>query len=213
MNRSSADVELQLPEPRAGLSWRAVVGTEVPDGPERSLAIADRCRLAARASLILAEGPIPIGLKGGPPSAQAIDALAEAVGLAAEWWDMAGKRTIVSPDSKIALLGALGLAAASERDARDSLTSVLDETRRRRIPPSLVLRPDEKPATPLRDAAGACEARVECEDGRIVEWRIPAGNGVPRALSDGRTVNERTWLCLNCRSVAIASSSTGSNAR
>ncbi len=119
-------------EPRAGLSWRAVVGTRAPDGPERPLAIADRCRLAARASLILAEGPIPIGLKGGPPSAQAIDALAEAVGLAAEWWDMSGKRTIVSPDSKIALLGALGLAAASEGDARDSS----DKRARRDAPPT-----------------------------------------------------------------------------
>ncbi len=192
MNRSSGDVELRLPTPRPGMSWRAVVGAEVPDGPERSLALADRCRLAARASLILAEGPIPTGLRSAPPSAQTIDALAAAAGLSADWWDVAGKRTIVSPDSKIALLGALGLSAVSEADARDSLTTVLDETRRRRIPPSIVLRAGEEPMTPLRGAAGACAARIECEDGRLLEWRTPAGDGAPSPLPDGSTIYERT---------------------
>ena len=191
LNQSNADVELQLPSPRAGMAWRTIIDVDAPDAPDRPLAIADRCRLAARASLVLAERPAPKGLSGGAPSARTIDALAKAAGLAADWWDLGGKRTIVSPESKIALLSALRLPAASEADARDSLTSVLDETRRRRVPASLLLRLGEKPVAPMRDAAGACEARIEREDGRVLEWRTPAGDGVPRALADGRTVVER----------------------
>ena len=53
--------------------------------------------------------------------AATIDALAGAVGIAPDWWDVSGARTFVSPETKIALLGALGLAAASEAEARDSL--------------------------------------------------------------------------------------------
>ncbi len=182
--------------PRRAPAWpgAAVVDTEVPDGPERSLAIADRCRLdGARLASFSPKARRPGGLKRRTAHRRRRSTRSpSAVGLAADWWDIGGKRTIVSPDSKIALLGALGLAAASEAEARDSLTTVLDETRRRRIPPSLVLRPDEKPAAPLRDAPGACDARIEREDGRVVEWRTPAGDGVCRALPDGRTVAERT---------------------
>jgi len=191
MNRSEADVDLRVPAPRTGMQWRKIIDTEVPDEPDRPLAVADRCRLAARGCLILAEGAAPRGLRGGPPSADSIDALANAVGIAADWSDIGGKRTIVSPESKIALLTALGLAASSETDARDSLKSVIDETRRRRVPPSLLIRRGEAPVAPLRDAAGACEARIETEDGRVIEWRTPAGDGVRRALADGRTVVER----------------------
>ncbi len=192
MNRAEYGMDLRLPSPRTGLAWRVVADTETPDAPERTLPVADRCRLAGRACLILAEGPAPKGLRGGPPSADAIDALSGAVGLSGEWWDLGGRKTVVSADSKIALLGALGLAAASGADARESLKSVLDETRRRRVPPSVLLREGEAPALPLRDATRACEARIEREDGGVVEWKTPAGDGVRRALADGGAVVERT---------------------
>ncbi|HME85019.1 MAG TPA: 4-alpha-glucanotransferase [Roseiarcus sp.] len=119
-------------------------------------------------------------------------ALASAAGIAGEWLDVGGKRTIVSPETKIALLTALGLEAGSEAQARESLTRVLDETRRRRVPCSLVLHPDGRLAAPLRDAPKGCEARIECEDGRILEWRVGAGEGERRDLLDGRSVEERT---------------------
>ncbi len=192
INRSASDAELGLPEPRDGMEWRTLLETDAPDAPERPVALADRCRLAARACFLLAEGPAAGGRRGGPPTAETIDALATAVGVSADWLGIDGKRTIVSPESRIALLNALGVAAASESDARDSLKSVLDETRRRRVPPSLVVRLGETPVAPLRDAAGACEARLVLEDGRLMEWRAPAGDGVRRELTDGRAVVERT---------------------
>ena len=193
MNRSNKEAELSLPEPRSGMAWRALVDSHDPATPERPLAIADRQRLHARSCLILAESPLPGGgLRGGPPTAGTVEALASAAGIAGVWWDVSGKRTIVSPETKIALLAALGLEAGSEAEARESLARILDETRRRRIPYSLVLNLDGPLGAPLRDAPKGCEARIECEDGRIVEWRIGAGDGARRDLPDGRTVEERT---------------------
>ena len=192
MNRSNEEAELSLPEPRPGMAWRALVDSHDPDAPERPLAIADRQRLHARSCLILAENPVPGGGRRGPPGAAMVDALASAAGIAGEWFDVSGKRTIVSPETKIALLTALGLEAASEAQARESLTRVLDDTRRRRVPYSLVLSLDGPLAAPLRDAPKRCKARIECEDGKILEWRVGAGEGARRDLPDGRRVEERT---------------------
>lgn len=190
MNRADVAIDASLPPPRDGMAWRVVVDTAEPDAPERVLPVAGRCPLAAHASVILAEERVRRA--GGLPSADAVDALAEAVGLADDWWDLGGRRTVVSSDSKIALLGALGLSAASEAHARESLKEVLEETRRRRVPPSLLVREREPASVPLRDAMGAVEARVECEDGRAVEWRAPAGDGASRTLLDGSALVERT---------------------
>ncbi len=193
MNRSTADVEIRLPAPRSGMAWRALIDTSDPETPERRIALADRARLHARSSLILAETRTASGGAGsGAPSAETIDALAGAAGIAAEWFDVRGKRTIVTPETKIALLSALGLEAGSESDARDSLTRLIDETQRRRLPSSLVLRLGEPLSAPLRDQPGAVDARIAPEDGAAVEWRVEAGDGVRRGLPDGRAVAERT---------------------
>ena len=42
------------------------------------------------------------------PAVETIGKLAGAAGIAAEWSDIGGKRTIVSPETKIALLSGLG---------------------------------------------------------------------------------------------------------
>jgi glycogen operon protein len=98
---------------------------------------------------------------------------------------------IVSPESKIALLKALGLDVASEAHARESLARLIDETQRRRLPFSLVLRHGEPLVAPLRDAPGKTDARIEREDGAAAEWSIDAADGVRRDLPDGRSVSER----------------------
>jgi glycogen debranching enzyme GlgX/4-alpha-glucanotransferase len=193
MNRSDEPAELSLPAPRKGMAWRALLDTAGPEAPERALAIADRARLAARSCLILAESPAPGGSHpGGPPSSATIDALADTAGIAGEWFDVGGKRTIVLPETKLALLKALGLDADGEARARESLTRALDETRRRRIPISLLLRGDRPAAAPLRDAPAGGEARIDCEDGKVLEWKIGAGGGKRVALPDQRSVEERT---------------------
>ena len=139
MNRSDADAELRLPSPRSGMAWRALIDTHDPETPERFLALADRARLRAHSSIIIAEAPAADALHSGAPTIETIDTLAGAAGIAAEWWDVGGKRTLVPAETKIALLDALGLDVASETQARDSLTRLIDDTERRRLPFSLVL--------------------------------------------------------------------------
>jgi 4-alpha-glucanotransferase len=192
MNRSNADEELTLPSPRAGLAWRVLVDTHDPEASERRLALADLVRLRARSSLLLAEAPTTSGgLNAGAPTAETIGKLASAAGVAAAWSDIGGKRTIVSPETKIALLSGLGLTVASEAQARDSLARVIDETQRRRLPFSLVLRADQPLVAPLRDMLGKTDARIAREDGAAAEWSIEAADGTRRDLPDGRSVSER----------------------
>jgi len=196
VNRSLDDVELTLPLPREAMAWRVLAETRNPDAPEAPLAIADRLRLKARSSAVLAEAPLAPGHPlAAPPTAASIDALAETVGIAPEWWDVAGNRTNVSGETKIALIEALGLAARSEAQARESLAHVLDQTSRRMTPPSLVVRAGEPLAAPLRDCPTGCEARVVFEDGSVTEWRVEPGEGVRRKLIDGNEVDER-WVPL-----------------
>jgi glycogen debranching enzyme GlgX/4-alpha-glucanotransferase len=192
MNRSKADAEVRLPSPRAGMAWRILIDTHDPAMPERWLALADLVRLRARSSLILAEARTAGGgLNSGAPGVETIGKLASAAGVAAEWTDIGGKRTIVSPETKIALLSGLGLEVASEARARDSLTRLIDETQRRRLPFSLVLRADQPLVAPLRDMPRAGDARIEREDGAVAQWSIEAADGVSRDLADGRSVTER----------------------
>jgi 4-alpha-glucanotransferase len=149
-------------------------------------------RLRARSSLIVGEAPIASGgLHSGAPSVETIDKLATAAGIAGEWFDVAGKRTIVAAETKIALLAALGLDVRSEAQARDSLTRLVDDAERRRLPFSLVLRLGEPLVAPLRDMASATDARIVREDGAVAEWPVEPADGVRRELADGRSVVER----------------------
>ena len=127
----------------------------------------------------------------GRPTGETVGKLGNAAGIAAEWTDIAGKRTLVSPETNIALLKALDLEVASEAQARESLTRLIDETRRRRLPFSLVLRRGEPLVAPLRDTPGKIDARIEREDGAAAEWSIDAADSVRRELPDGRSVSER----------------------
>ena len=86
---------------------------------------------------------------------------------------------------------ALGLEVASQAQARDSLTRLIDDTQRRRLPFSLVLRLDQPLVAPLRDAPRPTDARIEREDGAAAEWLIEAADGARRDLPDGRSVSER----------------------
>jgi glycogen operon protein len=192
MNRSNADVEVHLPAPRAGKAWRILIDTQDSEASERWLALADLFRLRARSSLLLTEAQKGSGAIGaGAPTVETIGKLASAAGIAAEWTDISGDRTIVSPETRIALLSGLGLEVASEAQARVSLTRLIDETQRRRLPFSLVLCADKPLVAPLRDMPQASDARIEREDGAVAEWSIAAADGGRRDLADGRYVSER----------------------
>ena len=156
MNRSDADAELRLPAPRAGMAWRALA-RHARARRARALARARRPlsgfgrarrsfsprRCAAAASAPARRPPRRStrsrARRGSPPNGGTSAASARSF-----------RR---KPRSRF--WTALGLEVASEAQARDSLTRLVDETRRRRLPFSLVLRDGEPLAAPLRDTPEA----------------------------------------------------------
>ncbi|HYA72221.1 MAG TPA: glycogen debranching protein GlgX [Roseiarcus sp.] len=195
-NRGARAASLRLPEPRQGKVWRALVDTSDDSVADVGLPVADRARIAARATLVLTEADAPAGTTGlRPPQARDIDVLAEAAGISPDWWDVAGRRTVVSPETKLALLAALRLPAGSQAQLRESLARLVDETGARRLPLSLVLRFDQPLCAPVRSDPAAPPRSVEptvlTEDGRAISWRAPEGEARRRPLADGRAVIER----------------------
>ncbi|HEY1943693.1 MAG TPA: glycogen debranching protein GlgX [Roseiarcus sp.] len=194
-NRAAQPTFLRLPEPRDGKTWRVLIDTADDAHDDAPLAVADRARVAPRATLILAELDAAGDPKRGrAPDAREIDALAEAAGIAPDWWDVEGRRTIVPPETKLALLEALRLPAASQAQLRESLARLVEESTARRLPNAWLRRLGEPLRVPARADPGEpvhrLEPRIVTEDGRTIDWRAPEVEAAPRVLVDGRTVLE-----------------------
>ena len=164
MNRSSADAEVRLPLPRAGMAWRALIDTQ----RSRDARAQDRARRpGAPARPLLAHSRRGADRERRPrvparPALETIDKLAERGGYRrANGLTSRGKRTIVSPETKIALLAALGLEAGERgRGAREP-----DAAHRRDAapPPALLARAAARRAARsrrLRDHAAAQSTRA-----------------------------------------------------
>ena len=193
MNRSTAEAEIRLPAPRSGMAWRAVIDAHDADAPERRIG-ARRPGQASRPLLAHSGGDAAAQRRASPGRLAPRRSTRSPArrGSPANGGTSRGKRTVVAPETKIALLSALGLEAGSEAEARESLTRLVDETHRRRLPFSLLLRSNDPQVAPLRDLPGGADARIVREDGTIAEWRVDEGGGVRRDLPDGRSVAERT---------------------
>ena len=135
-----------------------------------------------------------------------------------EWWDVAGKRTIVAAETKLALLEALRLPARTQRAGPQSLARLVAETARGALPYSLRLPVDgalEGPAA--RRALGAIARRSNFTSrprtARAIGGRSEAGEGRRRTLADGREIARAISICRHCRSAGTGSRSTASPAR
>jgi glycogen operon protein len=196
-NRGAA-IRTVLPEPRPGRSWRICLDTADDSLVNAFPAVSDRLDVAARSTVILAETPAPSEGPGArAPDARELDALAEAAGIAPHWFDVLGKRTIVSAATKLALLEGLRLPARSQAQARESLGRLAEETARR-IPYSLTIPLDGALKVPLRSGSSAPQQPVEfhltTEDGETISGPAQVGEGRRRALADGREIIEHDFV-------------------
>ncbi|MDQ0314251.1 glycogen debranching protein GlgX [Amorphus orientalis] len=151
LNAGSAPLDVVLPSPRDGHGWRLALDTGAADmtavRPVEGLHLA----IAPRSAALVEEIPGGSGPGGpsrtpsaetaptpppvsAPDGAESLDRLAEAAGIAPEWWEVDGHRHEVSPDTKRALLAAMGLPAETASDVRAGLTALSDETARRPAP-------------------------------------------------------------------------------
>ena len=189
INRGPAAVRFALPAPSPGRAWIAMLDSGDGEGRPSALKLGDVADVAARTTLLLAEGE---GAKAAPMLSQ-IDALADAAGLAASWHDISGKRTDVGADTKAAALAALGLPAATQGEARDSLARLVGETGARALPACIVRREDKPLRASVRVAQGAAppslDYLIETEDGETLAGRAEAGDRQALTLADGRSVD------------------------
>ena len=196
-NRGAA-IRTVLPEPRPGRTWRICIDTSDDSLVDAFPAVADRLDVAARSTVILAEAPAPSEGRGSrAPDARELDALAEAAGIAPYWFDVLGKRTIVSAATKLALLEGLRLPARSQAQARELLGRLAEETARR-IPYSLTIPLDGALKVPLRSGSSAPQRPLEfhltTEDGEAISGPVEVGEGRRRALADGREIDEHDFV-------------------
>ena len=197
LNRGHDGVGVALPSPRDGMAWRILLDTTSAEAlgdfaPDGKLAC------PARATLILAEGATPQSSKPvGASDPALVDNLAEAAGIAKEWWNINGERTLVSRETKLALLDAFRLPARSAADARESLRRLVEERERRPLPFYLVARENEAAFVPLRGDVGAAsvsEVTLVCEDGRQIALKTEAADQGRVTLGDGGEIVERRLL-------------------
>ena len=137
IHRGGAAETLALPEPRDGAGW-AVLCNSADDGRSGPV-LGETVEIAPRSVLALAETPAP-DRRPRPADDATVGRLAVAAGIAPEWWDVQGRRTQVSRETQAALLQAMGLEAATTRQALESLRGLAEAHDRRALPLVLSLR-------------------------------------------------------------------------
>jgi glycogen operon protein len=126
-NAGDEAIIVRWPEPRDNCAWHVKIDTALPSGlPAEAVTVsADETTVAPRSLVVVTEEP------EGPPrwrsrgvAREVLDRLATSAGIAADWWDVSGKKHTVSPDTKRALLAAMGFGAETTADARTHLAAI-----------------------------------------------------------------------------------------
>lgn len=200
LNAGDAEITVTLPPPRDGNGWRIGIDTGATDRiAARDLDGVD-LTLAPRAAAIIAEAPARGGraLASGARATEprVLDRLAEAAGIAPEWFGVEGDRHVVTPETKRTLLEAMGLPATTNEMAHASLAVLSRAGARRLLPPLVVTEPGTRAVVAIpRDPGGrpprALHLRMEDGAEEIVpipldaptdEITAPDGGAVRRTL-------------------------------
>jgi len=128
-NASGDSISVRWPEPREGHAWHLKIDTALATGfpAARAPVTGDETTIAPRSLAVVTEEPEASPRRRSHGVArEVLDRLAASAGIAAEWWDVAGKRHVVQPDTKRALLAAMGLGVQSTADARAHLAAMAE---------------------------------------------------------------------------------------
>ena len=151
--------------------------------------LADRCRIAARACLILAERPRPGGRAADrPPPRRSTRSPARSAS-PADWWDLGGKRTHRLAGHQDRASGcARPRRPRARRSARQPEERARRDARRGACPRRCSCARTSRAPAPLRDAAGVCGRAHRARRRRVVEWRTEPATASARA---GRRTRRR----------------------
>ncbi len=173
LNAGNDAATVHWPAARDGYAWHRRIDTSLPTGQPVTMgaSVAEGDTVFPRSVVILVEVR-GVG-RESPRSALESDflgPLAAAAGIAADWWDIAGRRHVVTVDTQRALLAAMGLAANSPREARERLAELAEAHECRRLPRAIVGR---------RDAAIVAAMAID---------RLPrSGHAAPRLIREDGT--------------------------
>ena len=203
LHRGAVSLHVVLPRPRAGYVWREIANSA--DDPDP---LADRdpdpgppinelsVRVRPRSVQVLIEQPIARRERTAADPAL-LERLAGAAGIAPEWWDVDGKRTVVSDDTRRALLAAMRLPATTEGEARDTLRQLSDELDRRALPQALIIRGDQPGRLSLGLEPGLSRREVwlmlDREDGQSDRIRLRADDGNILDITGADGLPARVW--------------------
>lgn len=154
-NAHDGEVPFRLPPAEYGSSWRLRVDTAVTSNSEgpRSFAATEVYPLAPRSLVLLgaatddrdfsepATGITTLTVtRPRDTEPLTLDRLCNAAGIELSYWDLKGQERKASADTKRALLGAMGIAATTEREAQDTLRTLDLAPWHRLLPPVAILR-------------------------------------------------------------------------
>ena len=191
IHRGPDAAQIVLPEARDGFAWSLLADSADParEGPVD----ADRLAAAPRSVLVLAETAAPRGpARGVDP--QTLGRLAQAAGVALDWWSLDGARHPVSPDTQRALLAAMRLPAETSQQALQSLGQLAEAHDHRPLPFARVERAGQPIELALRFEAGAPAPAtwltLTGEDGQVLRLRASDRAGAESTAigRDGRIV-------------------------
>lgn len=127
-----------------------------------------------------------------PPS---LVELARRFGIATEYEDWTGRRVVVGPETLVAVLGALGVAAGTEQERNAALTAQRRAYWERRMPSTIVGRTGEQIRCWVHVTHGdPAEVWLQLEDGTVRGGVQQVDNFTPPFELDGRWVGEASFV-------------------
>ncbi|MDB5439457.1 MAG: glycogen debranching enzyme GlgX, partial [Caulobacteraceae bacterium] len=194
VNRDERAESVTLPPARDGYGWRLETASQ-SGRHDPFLLEEDDLEIGPRSVVLCAEvkrsDRAPRGL-----STPTLERLAQAVGIENAWTDLDGGRHDVPPDTLRTCIEAMGLSAASEGAARESLTMVAHRRHHRALP-SAQIGAAGAPGQIALSVRPGIEPRgglvVEDQSGRTVETPI-----VPLGRSDGLGEDGRPFEARLC---------------
>lgn len=124
----------------------------------------------------------------------ALRQLAEAYGIAADFWDWQGRRVLVSPETITSVLAALGVSASSPEHAKQALATHRRHRWERMLPPCRSLQQGKSASVPVHVTHGQpVTVWVDLETGGRRGDLAQLRNDTPPEDLDGRLVGEASF--------------------
>lgn len=131
INRGPENIEFKLPPPDDEYEW--VIKADCENQKKHGESIENNIEICAKNIVILSQEKAKQA-KFTPISNERLNKICDALGIANIWHDVGGNETIVKPQSKLAIIEAMGFDCKSEFSAKKTLNEIAKKHDFRQIP-------------------------------------------------------------------------------